>query len=95
MKTAIRTMPMTEMMVVSDSCDSIWNHYNSSVASTTAVKSEDSCLIVMLPNVIIHSTETGNGMSGKMIGSSRAVRPQLALAMNMTTKDDQLIQHAQ
>src|SRR5690606_28788691 len=47
------------------------------------------------PNAVIHRTETSEGTSSTAARNSRTVRPRLMRAMNMRTKGDQLIHHAQ
>jgi len=47
------------------------------------------------PNVVIQRTETADGTIRTAIRNSRTVRPRLTRAMNMPTKGDQEIHHAQ
>jgi hypothetical protein len=52
-------------------------------------------LIAAPPKTAIHRTQTRLGMIRTQVTNSRTVRPRETRAMNMPTKGDQEIHHAQ
>ncbi len=94
--TITSTMPTKDVIWVSGSSLSITKSFTSSAASRTPSKPElMNWSMAVPPKAVIHSTDTSEGTSSTAMRNSRTVRPRLTLAMNMPTKGDQLIHHAQ
>lgn len=94
--TTTRTMPMNDEIAASGRPSSMMKSCNSSDASAIAL---EPCSMIWLraavPKVVIHNTQTADGISSTQIRNSRTVLPRETRAMNMPTKGDHDIHHAQ